>query len=205
MKRTLVMMTLLLAVACVSSSYKDNNTDRQLVKNMEGTWEGAVYIDDEEFPADMQFFAGAEDNTGKFVEIAYLHEIDGGYDMRYFAYVCGDFSVINGQLILTYIPGSTYAEIYDEETFGKYVAGLWNHYLDEDQQLLWDDESELAVSVLETWEETWAQVCEERNQQGIVFGNLTVTEDKLSFVNGDRTMEFTRTDHDWFTAYPYSE
>lgn len=205
MKKTLLIMTLLLTVACVSSSYKDKNTDKQLAKNLEGTWEGSVFIDDEEIPTDYQFFESIDGTTGKFVEIAYLHEIDGDYDMRYFAYVCGDFSVKDGQLTLTYIPESTYAEVYDEDTFGEYVSGLWDHYLDEGRQLLWDDESELAVSVLETWEEIWAQVCEDRNQQGSNFGNLTVTDGKMSFVAGDKTLEFTQTDGEWFKACPCVE
>lgn len=202
MKKTLI-IALLFTMVCVSTSCQNKNNDKQLVKNLEGTWEGSIFLDDE-IPADIQFFASEDGSTGKFVEITYLHEYDGDFDIRYFSYVCGDYTVKDGQLSLTFIPESTYAEPFDEADLSEYVTALWEFYQEEGRTLLWEDESELEVAVLETFEDTWAQVCEERNESGNNFSNLTVTEDKLSFVVGESTWEFKRADHDWFTGYPYS-
>ena len=63
----------------------------------------------------------------------------------------------------------------------------------------------MEIAVLETLEDSWSEVCEERNASGNIFSNLTVTEDKMSAVAGDKTLEFKRADHEWFTGYPYSE
>ena len=204
MKKILI-IALLFTVVCVSSSCQENNVDKQLVSNLVGTWEGSVYFDDEEIPTDYQFFESTDGSTGKFVEIAYLHGIDGDFDIRYFSYACGEYAVKDGQLSLTYYPESTYAQPFDEDELGEYVTALWEYYQEEGRELLWDDESELTIAVLETWEDTWAQVCDERNQSGINFSNLTVTEDKMSFVVGDSTWEFARSEEDWFTGYPYIE
>lgn len=202
MKRILIIALML--VACASSSCQNKNNDKQLVKNLEGTWEGSIYLDDE-IPADIQFFESTDGTTGKFVEIAYLHEIDGDFDIRYFCYACGEYSVKDGKLTLTYIPESTYADPFDENDLNEYVTALWEYYQEEGRQPLWEDESELAVAVLETFEDTWSQVCEERNASGNTFSNLTVTDNKMSFVAGDKTWEFKRADHEWFTGYPYFE
>ena len=202
MKKILIIALML--VACASSSCQNKNNDKQLVKNLEGTWEGSIYLDDE-IPADIQFFKSEDGTSGKFVEIAYLHEIDGDFDIRYFCYACGEYSVKDGKLTLTYIPESTYADPFDENDLNEYVTALWEFYQEEGRELLWADESELEVAVLETLEDSWSQVCEERNELGISFSNLTVTEDKMSFVVGDKTWEFKRADHEWFTGYPYSE
>lgn len=204
MKKTLI-ITLLFVMACISTSFKGKDTDKQLVKNLKGTWEGSIYIDDEEIPADYQFFESTDGTTGKFVEVSYLHEIDGGFDIRYFSFVCGEYSVKNGKLTLTFIPESTYAEVYDEEVFGDYISGLWNLYINEGRELLWEDESELASSVLEFFEDNWSEVCEDRNQSNNTFDNLTVTEKKMSFADGKRTLTFKHTNREWFTAFPYSE
>ena len=204
MKKIFV-VSLLFTIACASSSYKGNDTDKQLVKNLVGTWEGSIYIDDEEIPTDYQFFESADGVTGNFVEIAYLHEYDGDFDIRYFAYTCGEYSVKDGQLSLTFIPESAYAEVYDEEVFGSYVSALWDYYHEEGRQILWEDESELAISVLETFEAVWAQFSDDRNQEGSNFDQLTVTENKMSFMVGESTWEFNRANHEWFTGYPYSE
>ena len=202
MKKILIIALML--VACASSSCQNKNNDKQLVKNLEGTWEGSIYLDDE-IPADIQFFKSEDGTSGKFVEIAYLHEIDGDFDIRYFCYACGEYSVKDGKLTLTYIPESTYADPFDENDLNEYVTALWEFYQEEGRELLWADESELEVAVLETLEDSWSQVCEERNELGISFSNLTVTEDKMSFVVGDKTWEFKRADHNWFTGYPYFE
>ena len=198
-----IIAILLFTVVCVSTSCQNQNKDKQLVKNLEGTWEGSIYLDDE-IPADYQFFESEDGTSGKFVEITYLHEYDGDFDIRYFSFVCGEYTVKDGQLSLTFIPESTYAKPFDEDVFGDYIAALWEFYQEEERTLLWEDESELEVAVLETFEDTWAQVCEERNQSGNNFSNLTVTEDKMSFMVGDSTWEFKRTDHVWFPGYPYS-
>lgn len=198
-------ISLLFAIACANSSYKDNDTDKQLAKNLVGTWEGSVYFDDDEIPTDYQFFESTDGSTGKFVEIGYLHEIDGDFDIRYFMYTSGEYSVKDGKLSLTYYPESTYAEVYDEDAFGEYVNALWDFYLEEGRELLWEDHSELATSILELFEDERSEICEVRNQSGTTFSNLTVAEDKMSFVFGDSTWEFTRADHDWFTEFPYSE
>ena len=203
--KKIFIVSLLFALACASSSYKDNDTDKQLVKNLVGTWEGSIYVDDEEIPVDYQFFESTDGLTGNFVEIAYLHEYDGDFDIRYFAYTCGECSVKDGRLSLTFIPESAYADIYDQETFEAYVSALWEFYHEEGREILWEDESELAISVLETFEDVWAQFSEDRNQAGASFGNLTVTDDKMSFVSGESTWEFTHSEHEWFTGYPYSE
>lgn len=202
MKRILIIALML--VACASSSCQNKNNDKQLVKNLEGTWEGSIYLDDE-IPADIQFFKSEDGTSGKFVEIAYLHEIDGDFDIRYFCYACGEYSVKDGKLTLTYIPESTYADPFDENDLNEYVTALWEFYQEEGRELLWADESELAVAVLETFEDTWSQVCEERNASGNTFSNLIVTDNKMSFVSGDKTWEFKRADHEWFTGYPYFE
>lgn len=202
MKKILIIALML--VACASSSCQNKNNDKQLVKNLEGTWEGSIYLDDE-IPADIQFFKSEDGTSGKFVEIAYLHEIDGDFDIRYFCYACGEYSVKDGKLTLTYIPESTYADPFDENDLNEYVTALWEYYQEEGRQPLWEDESELAVAVLETFEDTWSQVCEERNASGNTFSNLTVTDKKMSFVAGDKTWEFKRADHEWFTGYPYTE
>ena len=202
MKKILI-VTLLCVLACVGSSCREKNNDKQLVKNLEGTWEGSIYLDDE-IPADIQFFESEDGTTGKFIEVAYLHEIDGDFDIRYFSFASGDYSVKDGQLSLTFIPESTYAEPFEEEDLNEYVTALWEFYQEEGRTLLWEDEEELKVSVLETLEDSWSQVCEERNASGNTFSNMTVTEDKMSFVVGDETWEFKRADHNWFTGYPYS-
>lgn len=202
MKKILIIALML--VACASSSCQNKNNDKQLVKNLEGTWEGSIYLD-EEIPADIQFFKSEDGTSGKFVEIAYLHEIDGDFDIRYFCYACGEYSVKDGKLTLTYIPESTYADPFDENDLSEYATALWEFYQEEGRELLWADESELAVAVLETFEDTWSQVCEERNASGNTFSNLTFTDNKMSFVAGDKTWEFKRSDHEWFTGYPYFE
>lgn len=204
MKKTLI-ITMLLTVVCVNLSCQNKNTDKQLAKDLIGTWEGSIYIDDEEFPVDYQFFESTDGTTGNFIEIAYLHEIDGDFDIRYFAYVSGEYKVKDGQLSLTFFPESTYADPYDEDALAEYAAVLWEYYQEEGRRLLWEDQSELAVAVLETLEETWSNVCESRNQEGNDYSKLTITENELSFVAGDRTLQFTRTDHEWFTAFPFSE
>lgn len=201
--KKILSVVLLCVVAFVGSSCQDNNNDKQLVKSLEGTWQGSIYLDDE-IPADIQFFGSEDGTTGKFVEIAYLHEIDGDFDIRYFSYACGDYSVKDGQLTLTLIPESTYAEPFDEGELDEYVAALWEFYQEEGRTLLWEDEEELKIAVLETLEDSWSEVCEERNASGNTFKNLTVTADKMSFVVGDKTWEFKRVDHDWFTGYPYT-
>lgn len=203
--KKIFIIALLFTVACVSSSYQDKNTDKQLAKNLKGTWEGSIYIDEEEIPTDYQFFESADGTTGNFIEIAYLHEIDGDFDIRYFAYASGEYSVKNGQLSLTFFPETTYAEPYDEEVFSDYVIALWDFYHEEGREILWEDESELASSVLEFFEDNWSSVCDARNQSESVFGNLSVTENKMSFVAGNETLQFKRADHDWFTAYPFAE
>lgn len=203
MKKALF-IALLFTVACANSSYKGKETDKQLVQNLKGTWEGSIYLDDE-IPADIQFFESADGTTGNFVEIAYLHEIDGDFDIRYFAYASGEYSVKDGKLSLTFFPESTYAEPYDEDVLGEYVTALWEYYEEEGKELLWEDEAELAGSVLELFEERWSEVCEERNQSEHEFSNLTVTENKMSFTVGNGTWEFTRANHDWFTAFPFAE
>ena len=106
---------------------------------------------------------------------------------------------------MTFFPESTYADPYDEKNFGEYVTALWEYYQEEGRKLLWENESELADAVLETFEDTWSQVCEDRNESGNNFSNLTVTENKMSFVSGEKTWEFKRSDHSWFTAYPFVE
>ena len=199
-----ILFIVLLLVACVGSSCQDKKNDKQLVKSLEGTWEGTIYLYDE-IPADIQFFESTDGSTGKFVEIAYLHEIDGDFDIRYFSYACGEYSVKDGQLSLTFFPESTYAEPFEEEDLNEYVTALWEFYQEEGRELLWEDESELAVAVLETFEDAWSQVCEERNTTGSTFSNLTVTDNKMSFVAGDKTWEFKRADHNWFTGYPFVE
>lgn len=198
-----ILIILLFTIVGISSSCQNKNNDKQLIKNLEGTWEGSIYLDDE-IPADIQFFESTDGTTGKFVEIAYLHEYDGDFDIRYFSYACGEYTVKDGQLSLTFFPESTYAEPFDEDVFDDYVAALWEYYQKEGRTLLWEDESELAVAVLETFEDTWAQVCEERNQSGNTFGNLTITEDKMNLMAGDTTWEFKRAAQNWFTDYPYS-
>lgn len=203
MKKILIAV-LLCVVAFVGSSCQDKNNDKQLVKSLEGTWEGSIYLDDE-IPVDIQFFESEDGTTGKFVEVAYLHEIDGEFDIRYFSFACGDYSVKDGQLSLTFIPESTYAEPFEQEDLSAYVAALWEFYQEEGRTLLWEEESELEIAVLETLEDSWSEVCEERNASGNIFSNLTVTEDKMSAVAGDKTLEFKRADHEWFTGYPYSE
>ena len=203
--KKILLITLLLTVACVSSSYKDKENDKQLVKNLKGTWEGSIYINDEEIPADYQFFESNDGTTGNFIEIAYLHEYDGDFDIRYFAYVSGEYSVKNGQLSLTFFPETTSAEPYDEEVLMDYAAALMNYYQEEGREIFWDSNAELADSVLELFAETWNEVCAERNNTSGLFSNLTVTKDKMSFVDGDMTLEFKKADHDWFTAYPFAE
>lgn len=204
MKKILI-ITMLFMVACVGSSYKGSNNDKQLVKDLVGTWEGSVYIDDEEIPTDYQFFECAEGTTGHFVEIAYRHEIDGDFDVRYFAYVSGEYTVKDGQLSLTYYPESVHAEAYDEEVLNDYSSALLDYFNDEGREILWEDISELSETILELLEETWAEICEERNNTNGDFSNLTIANGKMSFVAGERTLEFTRADQDWFTAFPYVE
>lgn len=203
--KKLLFISLLFTVACVSSSYKDQNADKQLVKNLIGTWNGSVYIDDEEIPTDYQFFESTDGTTGHFVEISYLHEYDGDFDIRYFAYVSGEYSVKDGRLSLTYYPETTDAEAYDDDYLMEYVAALMRYYQEEGKELLWDNDEELAGSVLEMLAEQWSEVCEERNETGVNFNNLTVTEDKMNFVAGERALEFTKAEQDWFTAYPFAE
>ena len=106
---------------------------------------------------------------------------------------------------MTFFPETTYADPYDEDALGEYATALWEYYQEEGRELLWEDESELAVAVLETWEETWSEVCKNRNLSGNNYSNLTISENKMSFVADNRALEFTRADHDWFTAYPFSE
>ena len=204
MKKILIIATLLTAV-CIGSSCQDKNTDKQLVKDLIGTWQGSIYLDDEEIPTDYQFFESADGITGNFIEITYLHEIDGDFDIRYFAFASGEYSVKDGRLALTFFPETTYADPYDEDALGEYVAALWEYYQEEGRELLWENEEELSIAVLETFEDDWSQVCEDRNNEKMDFSNLTVTEDKMSFVAGDRTLEFKHADHDWFTAFPFSE
>ena len=204
MKKILI-ITMLLTAVCVGSSCQDKSFDKQLAKSLIGTWEGSIYIDDEEYPVDYQFFESTDGTTGNFIEIAYLHEIDGDFDIRYFAYASGEYSVKDGHLTLTFFPETTYADPYDEDALGEYVTALWEYYQEEGRQLLWEDESELAVAVLETFEDTWSEVCKNRNLSGNDFSDLVITENKMSFTAGNRTLEFTRADHDWFTAYPFSE
>lgn len=204
MKKILI-ITMLFTVACVSSSYKDNNTDKQLAQNLKGTWEGSVYIEDEEIPTDYQFFESADGTTGKFVEIAYMHEYDGDFDIRYFAYSSGEYSVKDGRLSLTYYPESTYAEAFDEQVIMDYAAALMEYYRKEGKELFWEDEAELAESILDILADEWTVVCEERNEANETFGNLTFTGNKMSFVSGKRTLEFKLAENDWFTAFPFSE
>ena len=201
--KKLLFITLLFTVACVSSSYKDNDNDKQLAKNLKGTWEGSIYLDDE-IPVDYQFFE-TDGTTGNFIEVAYLHEYDGDFDIRYFAFVSGEFSVKNGQLSLTYFPETTSTEPYDENVLMDYAAALMDYYQEEGREILWDSNDELADSVLEMLAEQWGMVCEERNNNSGLFSNLTVTEGKMSFVDGDRTLEFKKGNQDWFTAYPFAE
>ena len=203
--KKILFIALLFAVACVNSSYKDKENDKQLAKNLKGTWEGSIYINDEEIPADYQFFESTDGTTGNFIEIAYLHEYDGDFDIRYFAYVSGEYSVKNGQLSLTFFPETTSAEPYDEEVLMEYATALMNYYQEEGREILWDSNDELADSVLEMLAEQWGMVCEERNNNSGLFSNLTVTEGKMSFVDGDRTLEFKKGNQDWFTAYPFAE
>lgn len=203
--KKLLLITILFTVACASSSCQDKQTDKLLAKNLKGTWEGSIYIDDEEIPTDYQFFESADGTTGNFIEIAYLHEIDGDFDIRYFAYVSGEYAVKDGQLSLTYFPETTLAEAYDEDILKDYAAALIDYYREEGREILWEDESELAVSILELLEENWGEVCEERNNANGNFSNLTVSQDKMSFVVDNRTLEFTKADQDWFTAFPFSE
>ena len=201
--KKLLFITLLFTVACVSSSYKDNDKDKQLAQNLKGTWEGSIYLDDE-IPVDYQFFE-PDGTTGNFIEIAYLHEYDGDFDIRYFAFVSGEFSVKDGQLLLTFFPETTSAEPYDEEVLMNYAAALMDYYQEEGREILWDSVDELADSVLEMFAEQWGLVCEDRNNNSGLFSNLTVTEGKMSFVDGDRTLEFKKGNQDWFTAYPFAE
>lgn len=201
--KKLLFITLLFTVACVSSSYKDNDKDKQLAQNLKGTWEGSIYLDDE-IPVDYQFFE-TDGTTGNFIEIAYLHEYDGDFDIRYFAFVSGEFSVKDGQLLLTFFPETTSAEPYDEEVLMNYAAALMDYYQEEGREILWDSVDELADSVLEMFAEQWGLVCEDRNNNSGLFSNLTVTEGKMSFVDGDRTLEFKKGNQDWFTAYPFAE
>lgn len=201
--KKLLFITLLFTVACVSSSYKDNDKDKLLAKNLKGTWEGSIYLDDE-IPVDYQFFE-TDGTTGNFIEIAYLHEYDGDFDIRYFAFVSGEFSVKDGQLLLTFFPETTSAEPYDEEVLMNYAAALMDYYQEEGREILWDSVDELADSVLEMLAEQWGLVCEDRNNNSGLFSNLTVTEGKMSFVDGDRTLEFKKGNQDWFTAYPFAE
>ena len=204
MKKILI-ITMLLTAVCIGSSCQDKNNDKLLAKNLIGTWEGSTYIDDEEYPVDYQFFESTDGTTGNFIEIAYLHEIDGDFDIRYFIYASGEYAVKDGRLSLTFFPETTYADPYDEDALGEYATALWEYYQEEGRELLWEDESELAVAVLETWEETWSEVCKNRNLSGNNYSNLTISENKMSFVADNRALEFTRADHDWFTAYPFSE
>ncbi len=201
--KKLLFITLLFTVACVSSSYKDNDKDKQLAQNLKGTWEGSIYLDDE-IPVDYQFFE-TDGTTGNFIEIAYLHEYDGDFDIRYFAFVSGEFSVKDGQLLLTFFPETTSAEPYDEEVLMNYAAALMDYYQEEGREILWDSVDELADSVLEMFAEQWGLVCEDRNNNSGLFSNLTVTEGKMSFVDGERTLEFKKGEQDWFTAYPFAE
>lgn len=203
MKR-ITLITLLLIVACINSSCQNNNADKQLVQNLKGTWEGSIYLDDE-IPADIQFFESKNGTTGNFIEIAYLHEIDGDFDIRYFAYMSGEYTVKDGNLSLVFDLETVYAEPYDENVLNEYAHALWNHYLEEGRELLWDNESELAVSVLEFLEDNWSGVCEGRNEAGNNFSKLTVSENKMSFAAGNETWEFKRADHDWFTGFPFDE
>ena len=202
--KKLLFITLLFTVACVSSSYKDNDKDKLLAKNLKGTWEGSIYLNDEEIPVDYQFFE-TDGTKGNFIEIAYLHEYDGDFDIRYFAFVSGEFSVKDGQLLLTFFPETTSAEPYDEEVLMNYAAALMDYYQEEGREILWDSVDELADSVLEMFAEQWGLVCEDRNNNSGLFSNLTVTEGKMSFVDGDRTLEFKKGNQDWFTAYPFAE
>ena len=203
--KKITLITLLLIAACISSSCQNNNADKQLANSLKGTWQGSIFLDDEEIPADYQFFESTDGTTGKFVEIAYLHEIDGDFDVRYFSYACGEYTVKNGQLSLTFFPETTYAEPYNENDLEEYADALWAYYQEEGRKLLWENESELAVSILEMLEDEWAETCENRNASGNLFSNLTVTENKMDFVSGDQTWTFKRADFDWFTAYPFSE
>ena len=203
--KKLLFISLLFTVACVSSSYNDKQTDKQLAQNLKGTWEGSVYYDDMEIPTDYQFFESTDRATGNFIEVSYLHEIDGDFDIRYFAYVSGEYAVKDGQLSLTYFPESVQADAYDEDVLMDYATALIEYYREQGREILWEDESELSVSILELLEEHWSEICEERNNTNGSFSNLTVAEDKISFVAGDKTLEFTRAEHDWFTDYPFSE
>ncbi|MCR4847833.1 MAG: hypothetical protein K5920_03150 [Bacteroidales bacterium] len=202
--KKLLFITLLFTVACVSSSYQDNDKDKQLAKNLKGTWEGSIYLNDEEIPVDYQFFE-TDGTKGNFIEIAYLHEYDGDFDIRYFDFVSGEFSVENGQLLLTFLPETSTAEPFDEAVLMDYAAALMDYYQEEGKEILWDSVNELADSVLEMLEEEWGSVCEERNNTSGLFSNLTVTEGKMSFVDGERTLEFKKGEQDWFTAYPFAE
>lgn len=201
--KKLLFITLLFAIACGNSSYKNN--DNQLTEGLKGTWQGSVYLNDEEIPTDYQFFESADGKTGKFIEIAYLHEIDGDYDIRYFAYVSGEYVVKDGKLSLTYYPETTSAEAYDEDALEEYATALIEYYTEEGREILWEDASELAFSILEVLEEEWSEVCEERNNSMADFENLTISEDKMSFVADNRTLEFTKAEQDWFTAFPFDE
>ena len=198
--KKILFITLLFTVACVNSSYKD----KQLAKNLKGTWEGSIYLNDEEIPVDYQFFE-TDGTKGNFTEIAYLHEYDGDFDIRYFAFASGEYSVKDGQLSLTFLPETTSAEPYDEQVLMEYAAALMDYYQEEGREILWDSVDELANSVLEMLEEEWGSVCEERNNTSGLFSNLTVTEGKMSFVDGERTLEFKKGEQDWFTAYPFAE
>ena len=198
-------IAILFILAFVCSSCNGQNNDKKLVNNLVGTWEGSIYIDDEEIPTDYQFFESTNGTTGNFIEIAYLHEYDGDFDIRYFAYVSGEYTVKNGKLSLTYLPETISTEPYDEKVLIAYAAALMAYYQEEGKELLWEDESELAESILEILAEEWDGVCVDRNNTNGDFSNLTVTEKKMSFKAGSRTLEFNRADHDWFTAYPFAE
>ena len=85
---------MLFAVASMFTSCED--PDKKLVNNLKGTWSGTTTIDDDDLPVEYQFFESTDGTTGKFVEIAYMHEYDGDFDIRYFAYVSGEYSVKDG-------------------------------------------------------------------------------------------------------------
>lgn len=198
-------IAILFILAFVGASCNGQDTNKQLVNNLIGTWEGSLYIDDEEIPTDFQFFESADGTTGNFIEVSYLHEYDGDFDIRYFAFVSGAYTVKNGKLSLTYFPETTSAEPFDEDVLMEYAAALMAYYQEEGREIFWEDESELSDSILEILAEEWGEVCEDRNNTNGDFSKLTVAEEKMSFVAGSRTLEFTKADHDWFTAYPFAE
>ena len=106
---------------------------------------------------------------------------------------------------LDFNPETTYTEAYDDDYLAEYAHALWTYYIEEGKELLWDDETDLAYSVLDMLNDEWSATCEARNEAGNSFSNLTVSDSKMSFVAGNGTWEFKRADHDWFTGFPFGE